>query len=193
MPIWWRGTSRRRGRRCVRPCSTAAAACRRPGRASKAGGDRTGEPDGPRQVGGDHDLDLVVGQVLGRAEDAQAGVEYHRVDPLQMGFSSPGRGPGWCWPSRCRLPGRLFHRLAVAAAAETGQPARRDCFTGPTGQWPGYPGASRAGPGADRATDRQLAGWSLSAPAPAPPPDPAGLPGARRRAAATPPVRAPVN
>ena len=170
--IWWRGTSRRRRRRYVRPCSTAAAACHRPGRASKVGNDRTSELDGRHQVGGDHDLELLVGQVPSRAEDARADVGDHHVDPLQMGFSSPG----CCWPLRCRLAGCLFIVSPWPLAAI---PARQDCFTGSAGQWLGYPGASRAGPGADRATDRQLAGPSLSAPAPVQPPDPAGLPGSK--------------
>ena len=66
--------------------------------------------------------------------------------------------------------GCLFIVSPWPLTAETRQPARQDRLTRPTRQWLRYPGASRAGPGADRATDRQLAESSLSAPAPAPAP-----------------------
>ena len=71
-------------------------------------------------------------------------------------------------------PGCLFIVSPWPLTAETRQPARQDCLTRPTRQWLRYPGASRAGPGADRATHRQLAESSLSAPAPAPGPGPGG-------------------
>ena len=73
----------------------------------------------------------------------------------------------------------LVHRLAVAAGRR--DPSARTAGlldqAGPAVA--AVPAASRAGPGADRATGRQLAGPSRSAPAPAPAPDAAGLTGAR--------------
>jgi hypothetical protein len=50
---------------------------------AQAQDDRAGELDGRGQIGGDRGLDLVVGQVFGRAEDAEAGVGDHHVDPSQ--------------------------------------------------------------------------------------------------------------
>lgn len=44
--------------------------------------------------------------------------------------------------------GCLFIVSPWPLTAETRQPARQDCLTGPTRQWLRYPGASRAGPGA---------------------------------------------
>ena len=70
--------------------------------------------------------------------------------------------------------GCLFIVSPWPLTAETRQPAQQDCLTRPTRQWLRYPRASRAGPGADRATHRQLAESSLSAPAPAPAPGPGG-------------------
>ena len=89
--------------------------------------------------------------------------------------------------------GCLFIVSPWPLTAETRQPARQDCLTGPTRQWLRYPGASRAGPGADRATDRQLAESSLSAPAPAPASGPGGPARGSKTSCATPPIRAPVN
>jgi hypothetical protein len=85
----------------------------------------------------------------------------------------PGRLLAPHRPSRCRLPGCLLIVSPWPLTAETRQPARQDCLTRPTRQWLRYPGASRAGPGADRATDRQLAESSSQHPPQRPPPDPA--------------------
>ena len=80
----------------------------------------------------------------------------------------------------------LVHRLAVTADRRDPSARTARLLTRPTRQWLRHPAASRAGLGADRATDRQLAESSRSAPAPAPAPDAAGLTGARRRAARDP-------
>jgi hypothetical protein len=86
----------------------------------------------------------------------------------------------------------LVHRLAVAA--DRPDPSARTARL-----------LNQAGPavttvsgrvsqaGRDTATDRQLAGSSLSAPVPAPAPGPGGPARARRRAAATAHQRAPVS
>jgi len=87
----------------------------------------------------------------------------------------------------------LVHRLPWPLPAETRQPARQDCLTRPARQWLRYPGASRAGPGADRAADGQLAESSLSAPAPAPAPGPGRPARGSKTSCRDPPIRAPVN
>jgi hypothetical protein len=91
------------------------------------------------------------------------------------------------------LPGCLFSVSPWPLTAGTRQPARQDCLTRPALQWLRYPGASRAGPGADRAADGQRAGSSLSAPAPAPASGPGGPARGSKTSSATTHRRTPVN
>jgi hypothetical protein len=46
---------------------------------------RADELDRSNQVGGDHVIDLRVGKLFGRAEQAVAGVAYDRVDASEPG------------------------------------------------------------------------------------------------------------
>src|ERR1700724_1973883 len=52
---------------------------------AQVGDDQTSQVDGGGQVGGNHLLHLLVGQVLCRAEDPEASVGHHHVDVLVSG------------------------------------------------------------------------------------------------------------
>jgi hypothetical protein len=56
---------------------------------TQVGDDQTSQVDGGGQVGRNHLLHLVAGQVLCRAKDAEASIGHHHVNALVIGESLP--------------------------------------------------------------------------------------------------------